>query len=331
MKTIKPVTIKLLAPFVAIFFLFGCASKPTKPGSWVDDNIDGSISNKFHEQSTEFLKYIKTEDARRVNGMLSKELIADQKKTVRNVAHIRNALRKNDYTLFKEIYVINKWKDADTVALADGKNKFTMTYTGTAKEMYFAMFLPKNGDNKRMITLTYSNTDYGWRITKLEIMPYSVNGKTAPDLYKAAQDDESNKYYADAVTTIGMGVACAKPNEEWEYAVSKDMMNYYDKLVAEANTKFKFPMFIKNIGAPAAIFRIYDQRNDDGIFPTICYLTKINIKDTAAVHKENLKIQKVIGAIVPGIDKNKKFLLYSAYNKIPIDAYQEHYDMTEKL
>ncbi len=206
-----------------------------------------------------------------------------------------------------------------------------MTYTGTAKEMYFAMFLPKNGDNKQMITLTYSNTDYGWRITKLEIMPYSVNGKTAPDLYKAAQDDEANKYYADAVTTIGMGVACVKPNEEWEYSISKDMMNYYDKLVAEANTKFKFPMFIKNIGAPAAIFRIYDQRNDDGIFPTICYLNKISIKDTAAVHKENLKIQKVIGATVPGIDKNKKFLLYSAYNKIPIDAYQKHYDMTEKL
>jgi hypothetical protein len=114
MKTIKPAIIKLLVPFAAIFFLFGCTSKPTKPGSWVDDKIDGSISNKFHEQSTEFLKYIKTEDARMVKGMLSKELIADQKKTVRNVAHIRNALKKNDYTLFKEIYVINKWKDADT-------------------------------------------------------------------------------------------------------------------------------------------------------------------------------------------------------------------------
>ena len=331
MKTIKPKAIKFPVICAILIFLYGCSSKPHKAGYWIDGKIDGSISSDFHEQNKQFFDYVKTNYQLKLKGILANEIINDPHKMVRDIDHIRNALNKNDYELFKEIYVVNKWKSVDTVKFADGKSNVMMTYPGIAREMYFAMFLPKNSDNKRMITITYANLSYGWRITRLEIAPYSINGKTAPQLYQMAHDAEANKYYEDAVTTAGMGIYCAKPNEEWQYDDAGAMLSYSDTLEAAEKKYVKFPLKVSAAGSPISIFKVYDQRNDDGIFPAVCYTTKINVKNAAAVQQENLKIQKIIGTVIPGLDKNKKFLLYSAYNKEPVDAYQEHFDMTEKF
>lgn len=56
---------------------------------------------------------------------------------------------------------------------------------------------------------------------------------------------------------------------------------------------------------------------DEGYFPMIKYISKIDLKDTVALKKENFQIQKAVGQIFSGLDMNKKFIFYKAVNELP--------------
>jgi hypothetical protein len=64
----------------------------------------------------------------------------------------------------------------------------------------------------------------------------------------------------------------------------------------------------------------------------IHYLTTIPLKDTVALKKENAQIRKIIGKIMPGIDKDKKYVLYSAFKEKPVSTREvDRFEMTDKL
>jgi hypothetical protein len=80
------------------------------------------------------------------------------------------------------------------------------------------------------------------------------------------------------------------------------------------------------------IFSISTQTTPDGVFPLVYYMSSIKLKDTAALRKENEIIKKVTGKVIPGIDKDKKYVFYDAYNEWPrSDRSVDRYDMTDKL
>jgi len=47
------------------------------------------------------------------------------------------------------------------------------------------------------------------------------------------------------------------------------------------------------------------------------YYSSISLGDTATLRLENDKINQEIGKVFKGIDKDKKFLFYKAYNELP--------------
>jgi hypothetical protein len=87
-------------------------------------------------------------------------------------------------------------------------------------------------------------------------------------------------------------------------------------------------------GAPThlEIIRIFTQEDKEGTFPMIYYLTNIKLSDTTAIKKENEVIRKVIDKTIPGIDKDNKYVLYSAFNEWPTGVKTvEHFDMKQKM
>ena len=69
----------------------------------------------------------------------------------------------------------------------------------------------------------------------------------------------------------------------------------------------------------------------EGFFPMVHYTTSINLKDTTALKIENEKVKNEIGQIFTGIDKDKKFVFYQAFNELP-DGKKlvEHYGFIDK-
>jgi hypothetical protein len=61
-------------------------------------------------------------------------------------------------------------------------------------------------------------------------------------------------------------------------------------------------------------------------------MSTVKLKNTTGLQKENDDIKKVIGKVIPGIDKDKKFVYYDAFNEWPrYDRSVDRYEMIDKL
>lgn len=315
--------------FIIVLILQSCTGEP---GVWKNEKINGGIKADFHARNDEVIGYIKLNQLKKVKAMLSRELSHDDG-TEPLVEHLSNRFNDNKYQLFDEYYLINKYIDADTVkAAGSGLNSYSLTAQNPAREMYISMFLPKAGENKYLISIIYSKLDYGWRITGLEAEPYTFNGETCPELFNRAKAAYNNGFLIDAVNTAALAVTCNRPISIWQYAVQDSLGDFYNRILALANEKYHFPYVLNELPTKPRIFRIFNQTDERGSFPMIHYLTSIPLKDTVAIKKENMQIRKIIGKVLPGIDKDKKYVLYSAFNERPVSTREvDRFEIEDKL
>lgn len=326
----NPFFIQLPAFLLVIFTLQSC--EPTQPGSWKNENIDKSSREKFHKLNDELFKQLKVNDEKQLEYIMSKEFI-DEPGKERMIELVSNRVKTADYSLLDEYYTVNRYKDIDTIKTGTtGINSYTLTFLGATHEMYMAFFVPRNITNKYMITAIYCKYDYGWKLTQLELNQYTINGKTAPELYQQAKESYNKNYLVDALNISASAFSCTRPSGIWKYDHEDEFTSFYNMLIKKTSEQYKFPLAIKQVATRPRIFRIFNQTTADGDFPMIYYLSTINLKDTVAIRQENETIKRVIGQTLPGIDQDKKFVYYSAFNELPNGKKTvEHVDMTAKL
>jgi len=317
---------KLFILFTLIFVLQSCTED--KPGYWKNEQIKASKREDFHQLNTAVLQDIKDNNLKHLESVMSKELINDKAGMQRRMDHISNYLSTNDYSIFDEYYVINKWKNADTIKA----NQYSLIYEGVAREMYIVFFLPKTGNNKWMITFVYGKFDYGWKLSQLDVEPYAINGKTAPELFKLAKQEYAYNYFSNAATNMNLASTCLRPNDLWKYQDDSLIYTFESQALVDASKHYKFPLIINQVATHPRIFHIANQKMQQGTYPMISYLTSVNLKDIVAIKKENEAIKKVIGKLIPGIDKDNDYLIYTAFNKFPNNRESvDRYEMDDKL
>jgi hypothetical protein len=159
-----------------------------------------------------------------------------------------------------------------------------------------------------------------------------MDGKTGPELYQAGKDAYNHKYLVEAESLLSLAVACYTPADIWQYPGVDSLKALADKLNEETDNKYHFPIVLAGVPSGPRIERVYMLRNDQGTFPTVYYMTHYNIADTNAVKKENRQIQKNLGKLMPGLGRDFKYVLYSAYNKLP-SSYEsvDHFEMAQKM
>ncbi|MEN0056904.1 MAG: hypothetical protein AAGC65_24710 [Mucilaginibacter sp.] len=328
----KPSAIRLLAFLLITFAIQSC--EPRQPGSWKNDQISSSDREKFHKLNDELFSRLKINDEKDLEQIMSRDLINYPYKN-RSVELVSNRVKATDYTLLEEYYVVNKYIDVDTVkTTSTNLNSYSIIYQGLTHQMYLAFFVPKNKTiaNQEMITAVYSKYDYGWKLSDLKVRSYTVNGKTAPQLYQQAKESYRKGYLMDAFNTASSAILCSHPSTLWRYAKEPEFTYFYNTVMKEAANHYKFPIVIDQVPTHPRIFNIFNQTTPEGDFPMIYYLSSIKLTDTTAVKQENERIKKVITQTFPGIDQNKKYVLYSAFNERPDGKKTvDHIDMESKL
>ncbi|WPU94891.1 hypothetical protein SNE25_05075 [Mucilaginibacter sabulilitoris] len=197
-----------------------------------------------------------------------------------------------------------------------------------------AFFVPKGIDiaNKYMITAIYCKYNYGWKLGALTVNRYTINGKTGPELLKQAKEFYDKGYLIDALNTTESALYCNSPSDVWKYDHLNGIRDLYDELSKVVSEQYRFPISIKQVATHPRIIRIFNQTTPDGDFPMIYYLSSIKLKDTTAIRQENNNIRRAINQTLPGIDQDKKYVLYSAFNELPTGKKTvEHIDMPAKL
>jgi hypothetical protein len=79
------------------------------------------------------------------------------------------------------------------------------------------------------------------------------------------------------------------------------------------------------------VFRNFPELANGGVFPMVYNFSDINLKDTTALKTENEKVKKEASRMFTGIDKDKKYVFYWAFNEMP-DGKKlvEHYGFIDK-
>jgi hypothetical protein len=230
--------------------------------------------------------------------------------------------------------VVNKYKDLDTVFNhTKGANSYNVIYNGTSREMYIAFFLPKNKLNDEwMFAAVFSKLNYGWKLTMLDFGMYTINGKTAPELRKMAEDEYARHYLVNAGNFIQLAHSIKRPVAIWVYNQEDLIDSTYWRIAADATAKTKFPMVLNSVPTHPSIFKIFSGEFNNGYYTQVYYQTSINVKDTAAVRKENNEMMKALPALLPGIDKDSPWLLFTAFNKLPnVKESVPRYEMDNRL
>jgi hypothetical protein len=316
---------------ITIAFLQSC-DKSSPIGIYKNEKIDDAAKSRFHELNNKLFAALKTNDEPQLEYIMSEDFMAvTNKKRVVELAS--NRFKEDEYQLMDEYYVVSRYIHGDTIksTLKDG-GKYTVYCPAGVKEIYIAFFVPKRIPNQYMITAVYAKLDYGWKLTQLDVGRYAINGRSAPESLKAAKEAYAKGFLVDAVNIAGAAVECSRPNLVLKYDDEADMTTFYNTALTTMSARYNVPVPIKGAPVHLEIIRITTQTTPEGEFPMIYYLTNIKLKDTTAIKKENEVIQKVINKTIPGLDQDKKYVFYSAFNEWPTgEKTVEHFDMTQKL
>ncbi|MBS7565998.1 hypothetical protein KHS38_16445 [Mucilaginibacter sp. Bleaf8] len=303
----------------------------TGPGVWKNDEISSSKREDFHEMNKELLEALKAGNPQLLENIMSHELLEDH--SLNREAHLISLRMKNDnYHMLNEYYMVHDRRGAHSAGGHIGSDKYTLEYDAVTKEMYMAFFLPEKAQEKMMITAVYCKYEYGWKLYSVNMGRYAQNGKNMPELLRQAGQKLGRHYLVDAINLSTMAGECAGPNSMWHYANEQLVGMIWNKATSEASKEFVYPYIIKQVPTHPRIIRIMNRIEPEGTFPVIYYQSAVKVTDTAAIRRENQAIQKVIGLAIPGMDKDKKYIYYTAYNEMP--NYKKEVnsmDMVQKL
>lgn len=109
----------------------------------------------------------------------------------------------------------------------------------------------------------------------------------------------------------------------WKYKNHEEIQKLNEKLSAEFDNRYQFPLVLGEVPTKPQIFHFkYTEVKNEGLVPVISYLSTINLKDKTALKIENEKMKLEVNNLFLGINKNRKMVVYHAFNEMP-DAKKE--------
>ncbi|HVV55391.1 MAG TPA: hypothetical protein VHC47_08705, partial [Mucilaginibacter sp.] len=302
------------------------------PGVWRNEQISSGKRSDFHDLNKSLLTGLDSNKMFMLTSILSKDMLADPS-NLRTIELISNRLKEAKYHVLDEFYIVSAKSGKHHIAVTNqGVRNYTLDYDAVTKEMYIVFFVPETEANKYMISAVYRKFNYGWKVDQLAVNHYTSNGLTAPELYELAKADYAKHYLVDAVNNTAEAKDCETPFDGWQYQDMDGIEDFYSQVLNEANKAYRFPYVLDNVKTHPKIFRLYTQKSADGVFPAVYYMSSVKLADTTALKRENDEVKKVIGKILPGIDRDKKYIFYSIFNQWPRwDESVDRYNIWQKL
>jgi hypothetical protein len=181
------------------------------------------------------------------------------------------------------------------------------------------LFLVKyNKNSELLVTAIYGNYNGKWELNIFHIGQFRFYDKTAIDFYQMARKDFARSNLADAMCNLTIANACIHPADKlFQYEKEDEYKMFFDSVSNEVKSKYHLPITLEGIPSKPKVFNIVPKTVDEGYFPMVLYLTKIDIKDTVSLKAEYEKVKSEVKQIFTGIGTGKKYTLYQAFNEIP--------------
>jgi len=292
-----------------------------------DQSIDTSLRQEIKTLNNKLFSGITSNNFGTIQPIMSPGLLekfnSDSNKFINQIS----ILKFNSYNILDEYFVQASSAGTSVTVLSgnDDDNHYAFTFECVNKDSYVSLLLLNSTDNQFLLAAVYGKYQNEWKLNILKLGQYSCFGKTALDYYHLAKSDYKKMYLIDAADDISISEACLQPaGTLLHFIKEKEISDFRDSVLREANIKYELPLTLANIDSRPKVFRIFPQRTQEGFSPTVYYTTVINLDDTIALKLENQKIRKDVDSIFTGIDKDKKFISYGAFNKLPDEQGRGH-------
>jgi hypothetical protein len=303
--------------FIGLTFLGGCTAST---GNW-NDHIDSDSRTQIKAMNERVIEAIHKNNSQKLITLFSNELKAESGTEIPDFLNkIHSSFESENYTLLDEYMTTNSAVGTTATVLkgVSGESVYKINYPVITKETYISLIIIDGIINKVLLTCMYGKYGEEWKVNVLRVGDYSYFDKNAVDFYKQAKSNYENGHLIDAATDITMVQQTAVPAENFfQYQKEDEMKAFAKNVFKEANEKYPMPMKVEAIKTIPQIYNIMPKPMNEGVFPMVSYISKINLKDTVSLKAENEELKKVIGTLFPGIDKNKKYVFFQAYNDIP--------------
>ncbi len=301
---------------------------------WKDNDINPTVRNEIKQQNNKLFNAIKEDDTRAVRAMMSDSLLRVISVTDLDelFAKANSNFNFDTYRILDEYYVENTTTGTTNVIHPSlSSNDYLINYNTLNKKAYVSVLIPNSLINKIIVLVIYGKYGSEWKINALVFRQYTLYEKTFTDYYNLAKDSYDKGYLIDAFLYLSIAMKLSEPSQFIEDGKGDEVRNFYNKVETEVNAKYKMPVVLDKLETKPEVFYIYPQDMEEGFFPMVQYLSDVNIEDVAALRAENLTIRAIIGEYFEGIDKDKKYVFYRAYNEMPGEETVERYGFIDTV
>lgn len=302
---------------IGLTLFMGCS---VGSGNW-NDHINAADREKIKALDSKIIDALAENNPDKLKEIFSEEL---EKKTSSEIGKfvetVHEKFKPKNYSILDEYLENNSAIGTTATAMkgVSGESDYKISYPVLTKETYISLLINNGPAKSELVTCVYGKYGSNWKLTVLKIGDFSYFGKTAIDFYKQAKANYEKGNLIDATNDIVMIQRTATPADNMFYYQNGAIMSAFaNKVWAEANAKIVLPKTVEEIRSKPQILNVSPTPMAEGIYPTVGYLSKINLEDTLALRKENDELKRIIGGILPGIDKEKKYVFFKVYNEIP--------------
>ena len=291
-------------------------------GVYRNETIEKEIRDEMKELNDRFFKAIASKDIAKVRSFMSDELLKSVSKKEMDslMEQLMGPIQSDAYRVLDQYYVSNLNTGVQNILTSnkDSDNAYKIVYKALDREMYTVILIPEGQVHDIMVMAIYGKTSKGWKINILNFGQYKIFHKTAPEYYKMAKEAYHHSEMIDAVSYISMAKNCSTPGgKNFIYNSAPEITEFYNQVMKEANKQYSLPKTLSNIPSQPKLFRVYPEVFDDGVFPMVNYVSKIDFDDTITLRLEYEQVKREVNGLFSGINRNKKYVLYRAYKEIP--------------
>jgi len=310
---------KLLPAVLALLILSACGGN--RPSVLRNEQIPEKVRKETGVLNDKLFRAVTRNDAEAVKALMADTLLQKHKDGVAPlIQNASTSFSALTYRLIDAHYQYNTDPSgADTVFTGSvGAYPYAIHFKPVNTETYIALMVPEESNQEVLITAIYGKYGDKWKLNTIYFGVLSMFGKSAPDYYKMAKTAYEKQYLADAVNYADLARLCLRPGGDlFHFGAEKEMEDFAEKVHAEATKTFAFPQVLENIQSKPVVFRIFPESSEKGFFPMVYYKTNIPLSNTAALEAEHEEVKKEVSRLYRGIDKDKEYVFYWAYNQYP--------------
>ena len=308
--------IKILSLSLLAIILSSCTLGETKK----DSGIDPQIKKQIHLLNSQIVEGLVENKPNYVLSVCSANLLKKKSDIKVLMQLLTGNVKKNNYKILNEYYQKNASKKnmASVSSSQTDNHEYQIRYESLNKEMYVVVSYFEDSINQKCFTFIYGKYGNVWKLNNMQAGILKIMNKDAFDWYKLAKSDYDKGYFIDAICKMGISTQLLKPaNQLWKYKKENEMLTFEEKVTKQTYSKYHFPITVDSVKTKPVIFRIYAQNIPEGYFPSILYLTSIDLKDVPKLAMECDELHKYIGKLFKGITSNNKIILYRPMKAIP--------------